>query len=121
MCELVKGPAPSDNHQAAHNCGNGSGGCVNPKHLEWKTNQQNQLDRRAHGTQTGAKGSRTSFTPQQIEQIRKLKGRVPQLALAELLGCKRGTIEYWQRSTHAPTPPGSSASSIRRRQLRQSS
>lgn len=118
MCELVHGPAPADKPQAAHNCGNGSGGCVNPKHLEWKTNADNQRDRRAHGTQAGAKGSRTRFTPQQIEQIRRLKGRVPQLALADLLGCKRGTIEYWQNSTHAPTPPGTSASAIRRRQSR---
>lgn len=104
MCEMVHGPAPSEYHQAAHNCGNGSGGCVNPKHLEWKTNSENQLDRRAHGTQAGAKGSRTRFTPEQIEQIRQLKGRLPQIAIAELFGCKRGTIEYWQRSTHMPLP-----------------
>ncbi len=118
MCELTHGPAPSDKHQAAHNCGNGSGGCVNPKHLEWKTNSQNQRDRRKHGTQAGAKGTRTHFTPQQIEQVRRLKGRVPQLALAELLGCKRGTIEYWQRTTHTPLAPGTSESSVRRRQSR---
>lgn len=37
MCELKNGPAPSDKHHAAHTCGNGHMGCVNPMHLAWKT------------------------------------------------------------------------------------
>lgn len=35
MCEMVRGPAPIDKPQAAHSCGNGDQGCVNPRHLSW--------------------------------------------------------------------------------------
>lgn len=34
MCELVYGKPPMPKHQAAHNCGKGNLGCINPKHLE---------------------------------------------------------------------------------------
>lgn len=37
MCELAHGPAPSPLHEAAHSCGRGHEGCVNPQHLSWKT------------------------------------------------------------------------------------
>jgi hypothetical protein len=45
ICELVRGPAPTPKHHAAHSCDNGPGGCVNFKHLSWKTSAENQLDR----------------------------------------------------------------------------
>src|SRR3990167_5821208 len=44
MCILVNGPAPSPIHETAHSCGNGHGGCVNPKHLSWKTPTENHID-----------------------------------------------------------------------------
>lgn len=116
MCELAHGPAPADKPQAAHSCGNGHNGCCNPKHLSWKSNSENQRDRRAHGTQKGASGTRTRLTPQQIEEIRKAKGKIPQFTLARLLGVKRGTIEYWQRTTHDPLPPSTKPLSVWRRQ-----
>ena len=50
VCGLVNGEPPSPEHQAAHSCGNGRGGCANPKHLTWKTPQENQADRLVHGT-----------------------------------------------------------------------
>src|SRR6185312_1870651 len=31
MCELAHGAPPTPKHQAAHNCGKGHYGCVNPK------------------------------------------------------------------------------------------
>ena len=49
MCELAHGPPPTPKHQAAHECGKGHYGCVNPRHLAWKTNSENQLDRRKNG------------------------------------------------------------------------
>lgn len=50
MCEAVNGPAPTVEHEAAHSCGNGHEGCVNPLHLRWATKSENALDAMAHGT-----------------------------------------------------------------------
>jgi DNA-binding transcriptional regulator YiaG len=104
MCELVHGPAPDDRPQAAHSCGNGHLGCCNPRHLSWKTNSENQLDRVSHGRHEGGKGARTYLTPAQISEIRASKGVVTQLKLANKFGVKRGTIEYWQRHDREPKP-----------------
>jgi len=46
-CEHRNGPRPDGLH-AAHECGNR--GCVNPRHLSWKTISANQMDRVRHGT-----------------------------------------------------------------------
>lgn len=90
MCQLAHGEPPSPNHQAAHSCGNGRRGCMNPRHLSWKTNGENQLDRREHGTaQRGAK-----LTVEQVTIIRSLKGVVPQTSLAKLCGVTHSTIQY---------------------------
>lgn len=51
LCELAHGSAPSPQHQAAHSCGHSW--CVNWRHLAWKTQAQNEQDKRAHGTYTG--------------------------------------------------------------------
>ena len=45
MCELAHGEPPSRKHVAAHSCHNGRGGCVNPRHLSWKTASENILER----------------------------------------------------------------------------
>lgn len=79
MCLLAHGPAPADKPQASHLCGNGKGGCVHPQHLSWKDNSENQLDRRAHGTQEGAIGRKARLNEVQIKFIQQAKGRVPQL------------------------------------------
>lgn len=97
MCELAHGKAPADKPQAAHSCGNGHLGCCNPKHLSWKSNSENQRDRRAHGTQKGGIGTRTRLTQDQIERIWRSPGKETQFGLAAELGVKRGTIEYWLR------------------------
>ena len=45
LCEMVNGPPPTPDHQAAHTCGNGNKiGCVNPRHLEWQTPAENLDD-----------------------------------------------------------------------------
>lgn len=49
MCILANGEPPTPEHQAAHSCGNGTKGCVHPRHLSWKTSFANQQDRLRHG------------------------------------------------------------------------
>src|SRR5690606_12175061 len=45
MCRLAHGNSPSSEHQAAHSCGKGHEGCINPNHLRWATPAENQSDR----------------------------------------------------------------------------
>lgn len=108
MCELVNGLAPSPKHQASHSCGRGHNGCVNPLHLSWKTNSENQLDRRTHGTLRNNRGqTRAKLTTDQIADVRALKGKVTQYDLAKRFGVKPGCIEYWQRHDKPPVAPSS--------------
>jgi DNA-binding CsgD family transcriptional regulator len=92
MCELVNGPAPTDEHQAAHNCGNGHRGCVHPLHLAWKTPSENQLDRRDHGTTARSWSYTGRATPEQVEQIRALKGVKTHDEIARQFGFTRQNI-----------------------------
>lgn len=83
MCQLVHGEAPSSLHQAAHSCGNGHLGCVNPNHLSWKTKTDNQLDCRDHGTQAKTHdGNRGRLTQEIADEIRALKGIKTQWQIA---------------------------------------
>lgn len=50
VCIATKGPPPSPVHQAAHNCGNGSRGCVSPFCMRWATQIENEADKIEHGT-----------------------------------------------------------------------
>lgn len=103
MCELAHGPAPSSKHQATHSCGQGHEGCVHPRHLAWKTNSANQLERRGHGRNDETKcGNRTYLTPHQVLQIRQLRGIKTQREIASMLGIKVGSVEYWQRHNRLP-------------------
>ena len=74
MCELAHGAAPSAAHQAAHSCGNGHLGCINPRHLRWATKQDNERDKIAHGTlRVGRQLPWAKLTEDQVREIRRLK------------------------------------------------
>lgn len=93
MCEMVKGPAPSPLHEAAHSCGRGDDACVNPMHLSWKTKSDNQRDCRRHGTQAKSHyGPQGKLTPEQVAEIRSLHGIEPQTMLALRFGVSDTTI-----------------------------
>lgn len=111
MCELVNGPAPEGRPQASHSCGNGHRGCVTPKHLSWKSNSGNQLDRRRHGTDS-ARVLRRRLRPHEVEQVRALKGRKTQAEIALQFGVAVGCIEYWHRSDKPVQRPGGSRSQL---------
>lgn len=97
MCELVNGPPPTPEHQAAHSCGKGRLGCVNPKHLEWKTHGENQRDRKRHGTKAlgwHARWGKGKFTPEQDAQIREMSKTMTRVAIARHFGVTHSTIQY---------------------------
>lgn len=70
VCEMAHGPKPVDKDVAAHKCGNKL--CVNPGHLYWATNSENQgRDRLRHGTDNrGTKNGQSKLTPEQIIDIK---------------------------------------------------
>jgi hypothetical protein len=99
MCTLVNGPPPTPKHQTAHSCGRGHDGCVHPRHVSWKTNGENQLDRRIHGT---INVPRQRLTVRQVEEIRARKGLETQASIAKRLGIKVACVEHWQRHDRPP-------------------
>lgn len=71
ICERLVGPAPGPKYHAAHSCDNGHLGCVNYRHLSWKSNAENQVDRR----RVDPVRLRFKLMPAQVEEIRRLKGK----------------------------------------------
>lgn len=106
MCELVNGLAPSPRHQASHTCGKGHKGCVNPRHLAWATNSENQRDRRRHGTAAVRGGPGAKMTAPQIAHARSLRDVLTIEEIAAKFGVKRGTIEYWLKRDDEPQRQG---------------
>ncbi len=96
MCMLVYGNPPFDGAYAAHSCGNGHHGCVNPRHLRWATAKENASDKELHGTHR--KGEHTynaKLTEDRVRFIRSsnLTGK----QLAKMFGCSRQIIDKARR------------------------
>jgi hypothetical protein len=100
MCDLAKGRAPTSDHEAAHSCGDS--GCVNPRHLSWKTPTENLLDCRQHGTHVRTRhGNIGKITAEQAETIRSLKGVKTLRELAEEYGISESAVSnIWVGKTH---------------------
>jgi hypothetical protein len=82
ICTIVKGEPPTPQHHAAHSCGNGHLGCVNPRHLSWKTPSENSKE--------GHKHPRRVLTPAQVREVRR--SAAPPHVIAKQLGVREGTI-----------------------------
>ena len=81
MCILARGPAPTLGHQAAHSCGNGHLGCVNPRHLDWATPKKNAEDKALHREKLGRMGN-AKLTDAQCQEIIRLSATTKQSELA---------------------------------------
>lgn len=94
MCILVHGEPPSGNSHAAHTCGNGHLGCVNPLHLRWATQQENQSDRVIHGTSPRGEGNGCAIlSASSVQDIRsRLDQGETQTSLAKDYGVSISTI-----------------------------
>lgn len=94
MCELAHGSPPSLTHEAAHSCGKGNEGCVNPNHLYWGTRADNARDMVGHGASCrGDKSGRRKLSTAQVLDIkRRLDAGEDPAALAEQFGVIRNTI-----------------------------
>lgn len=73
MCRLAHGEPPTPTSQAAHSCGNGKNGCVNPKHLRWMSPSENAIENLVLGSMpTGEKCAHTFLTEREVIAIRRL-------------------------------------------------
>lgn len=98
VCERTNGPQPSPRHEAAHSCGNGHLGCVNAKHLSWKTHTGNESDKRVHGTTPrGERQWNSKLTESDVREIRRLTGSDTQENIAKKFGVSRHTISLIMR------------------------
>lgn len=111
MCTLAHGEAASPSMQAAHLCGNGAKGCVNPKHLAWKSQKGNEEDKIVHGTaQRGERSASAKLTKENVMFIRDKNG-LKQRELAEMFGVSRGHIAGLQAGRFWPDLTSTSGSS----------
>jgi hypothetical protein len=98
LCATRNGPPPTPTHQAAHKCGNGHKGCVNPAHLEWATPKENCLDKYDHGTHhRGQQCSYAKLTPKDVSDIRQ---RIPfqsQNSIARDFGISQSAVSMIKR------------------------
>ncbi len=92
MCELTHGAPPSPKSHAAHSCGNRR--CVNPRHINWKSQSDNQFDRRTHGTNLK---TRTKLNRRQAMQIRELKGTETSIQTAARYGVTESNVRQIQQ------------------------
>jgi len=93
VCEQAHGPIVGDRNEAAHECGNGHDGCVNPRHLRWKTRAENANDMLVHGTaQTGTKQWMSKLNEDDVRFIRKNRDVLSARAMAARLGVSTSTV-----------------------------
>lgn len=95
MCEISAGEAPTEKHVAMHTCGNGKMGCVNPKHLKWGTQKENNHDKKNHGTWIeGEMINRAVLNEETVKKIRKMsRNGVSQRKIASEIGVSHGTVQ----------------------------
>ena len=89
MCSIRHGE-PGDKQQAAHSCGNRA--CVNPAHLRWASQSENEFDKVAHGTHCrGERHYDVKLSDFDVLAIRGSKG-LPGAWLAKKYGVSRNYI-----------------------------
>jgi hypothetical protein len=93
MCELAHGEPTADKYEAAHSCGRGHEGCVNPRHLRWASRTENQRDRLKHGTDSrGEKCGKAKLSEDDVREIIRQKGNKTVRQLADIYGVHHSTI-----------------------------
>ena len=88
VCEIVNGPQPALNYEAAHDCGVRN--CVNPNHIRWDTRKNNLMDRIKHETANrGEKHGLAKLSTDDVLKIRSLKGLIPQVEIAKIFNISK--------------------------------
>jgi len=91
MCRMAHGEPPNATDHAAHSCGRGAEGCVNPRHLSWKSPADNNFDKVVHGvTARGEEHCRAKLTEAEVLAIFR-DGR-NQKDTAKAFGVSKATV-----------------------------
>ena len=82
-------------NEAAHICGNGHLGCVNPSHLEWKTSAENKEDQLRHGTRRRGEMKKSKLTTEAVRDIRRrvAESNITQVELSSEYGVTSSAIQ----------------------------
>jgi hypothetical protein len=94
VCLLANGEPTSPKMEAAHSCGNGHLGCVNPRHLKWATRKQNALEAVTHGViPTGDKHPMTKISDAEcVDLINSRRNGALQKELADRFGISQALV-----------------------------
>ena len=91
MCFLSAGDPPTPDHKAAHSCGRGHEGCVNPRHLRWATQLENAADMIAH-REKGINSAPVKLSAAECDAIRDMKGKASLSVLAARFQVSRSLV-----------------------------
>lgn len=110
VCRYVHGEPPEGKLDAAHSCGKGHEGCVNPRHIRWASRAENLAEAVVHGTRgrgafiTHPRGRRTiriekncKLSPSDVTRIRELKGQHSMRVVAERFGVSISQVNRIQK------------------------
>jgi DNA-binding transcriptional regulator YiaG len=101
MCEKSQGLPEDPSMDAAHVCGNGAKGCMNPNHLSWKTRKENMADAVDHKTwKRGDMDPRASISNAQASEIAALKGVIKQSEIAKKFGVSAAVVAKIHNGSH---------------------
>jgi len=93
MCILAHGEPPVADMHAAHSCGHGHSGCINPSHIYWATAEENERDKVEHGTLArGERHGRSELSEADVFDIYRLKGSKSQSEIAAAYGVSKRTV-----------------------------
>ena len=93
VCEIVHGPAPTEESVARHLCGKGHEACCSPGHLVWGTVAQNSQDMVWHGTSArGQRNPSAKLSPAHVVEIRRLAHSMPRIEIAAQFGISAGHV-----------------------------
>ena len=100
MCIIAHGRPESPELEAAHSCGGGNKGCVNPNHLYWATPKINHSDKVKHGTTNrGSRQWNSKLKEVDIVKIRELLAEAnhTQLSIARMFSVDPSVISDIKR------------------------
>lgn len=98
VCLLAHGEPPSQNHQAAHSCGNPP--CINKSHLRWRTPGQNIAEKEDHGTKLiGAAIPSAKLDDEKVARILTMRDRVMNHVADEFGVSATAIRSIWQGRT----------------------
>ncbi len=92
MCFLAHGAPSSDELVAAHSCGMGHTGCVNPGHLRWATQVENAQDLAVHRDLGIAAPTPSRLSSADCQAIVAMKGREYMRVTARRFGISESMV-----------------------------